>query len=126
MVACLVRRTSQLSAASRQPVLRSRHALPAVSGALAESSSDHPVGASTSVHLSDLHRHTPVSGWSVLNCFQRIEDYTPTADRYIVDSAFHPPWDNKTQISLRYLVADRSEAGRRPATSWNFTYHLAR
>jgi len=23
-------------------------------------------------------------------------------------------------------VADRSEAGRRPAASWNLTYHLAR
>ena len=91
MVACLVRSTSQLPAASRQFVLRSRDALPAVSGALAESSSDRLVGASTSVHLSALHHRTPVSGWSVLNCFQRIEDYKPTADRYIVDSAFHPP-----------------------------------
>jgi len=32
----------------------------------------------------------------------------------------------KSQIPLRYLVADRSEAGRRPATSWNLAYHLAR
>jgi len=35
---------------------------------------------------------------------------------------------DKSQISLRYLylVADRSEAGRRPAASWNLAYHLAR
>ena len=32
----------------------------------------------------------------------------------------------KGQIPLRYLVADRSEAGRRPAVSWNLAYHLAR
>jgi len=25
----------------------------------------------------------------------------------------------KSQIPLRHLVADRSEAGRRPAASWN-------
>jgi len=30
-----------------------------------------------------------------------------------------------SQIPLRYLVADRSEAGRRPAASWNLAYHLA-
>jgi len=29
------------------------------------------------------------------------------------------------QIPLRYLVADRFEAGRRPASSWNLAYHLA-
>jgi len=33
---------------------------------------------------------------------------------------------NWGQIPLRYLVADRSEAGRRPAASWNLAYHLAR
>jgi len=33
---------------------------------------------------------------------------------------------NKGQIPLRYLVADRSEAGRRPAANWNLAYHLAR
>jgi len=32
----------------------------------------------------------------------------------------------KSQTPLRYLVADRSEAGRRPAASWNLAYHLAR
>jgi len=32
----------------------------------------------------------------------------------------------KSQIPLRYLVADKSEAGRRPAASWNLAYHLAR
>jgi len=32
----------------------------------------------------------------------------------------------KSQFPLRYLVADRSEAGRRPAASWNLAYHLAR
>jgi len=31
----------------------------------------------------------------------------------------------KGQIPLRYLVADRFEAGRRPAASWNLAYHLA-
>ena len=31
----------------------------------------------------------------------------------------------KSQIPLRYLVADRSEAGRRPAASWNLAYHLS-
>ena len=30
----------------------------------------------------------------------------------------------KRQIPLRYLVADRFEAGRRPAASWNLAYHL--
>jgi len=29
----------------------------------------------------------------------------------------------KSQIPLRYLVADRSEAGRSPAASWNLVYH---
>jgi len=33
---------------------------------------------------------------------------------------------SKSQIPLRYLLADRSEAGRRPAASWNLAYHLAR
>ena len=32
----------------------------------------------------------------------------------------------KSQIPLRYLVADRFEAGRRPAVSRNLAYHLAR
>jgi len=32
----------------------------------------------------------------------------------------------KSQIPLRYLVADRSEAGRRSAASWNLAYHLTR
>jgi len=32
----------------------------------------------------------------------------------------------KSQIPLHYLVADRSEAGRRPAASWNLAYHLTR
>jgi len=32
----------------------------------------------------------------------------------------------KSQIQLRYLVADRSEAGRRRAAGWNLAYHLAR
>jgi len=31
----------------------------------------------------------------------------------------------KGQIPLRYLVADRFEAGRRPAASWNLANHLA-
>jgi len=30
----------------------------------------------------------------------------------------------KSQIPLRYLVAEWSEAGRRPAASWNLAYHL--
>jgi len=33
---------------------------------------------------------------------------------------------SKSQIPLRYLLADRSEAGRRPVASWNLAYHLAR
>jgi len=33
---------------------------------------------------------------------------------------------SQSQIPLRYLVADRSEAGRRPAASRNLAYHLAR
>ena len=33
---------------------------------------------------------------------------------------------DKSQIPLRYLVADRSEAGRKPAASCNLAYHLAR
>jgi len=33
---------------------------------------------------------------------------------------------SKSQIAIRYLVGDRSEAGRRPAASWNLAYHLAR
>jgi len=32
---------------------------------------------------------------------------------------------DKGQIPLRYLVADRFEAGRRPAASWNLAYHPA-
>jgi len=32
----------------------------------------------------------------------------------------------RSQIPLRYLVADRFEDGRRPAPSWNLAYHLAR
>jgi len=32
----------------------------------------------------------------------------------------------KGQIPLRYLVADKFEAGRRRAASWNLAYHLAR
>ena len=32
----------------------------------------------------------------------------------------------KSQTPLRYLVVDRSEAGGRPAASWNLAYHLAR
>jgi len=35
-------------------------------------------------------------------------------------------WHHESQIPLRYLVADSSEAGRRPAASWNVAYHLAR
>jgi len=31
-----------------------------------------------------------------------------------------------SQIPLRYLVTGRSEAGRRPAASWNLACHLAR
>jgi len=31
-----------------------------------------------------------------------------------------------SQIPLRYLVADRSEDGRRHAASWNLAYHLPR
>jgi len=31
----------------------------------------------------------------------------------------------KSQIPLRYLVADRSKAGRRPAVSWKLAYQLA-
>jgi len=30
------------------------------------------------------------------------------------------------ETAERYLVADRSEAGRRPTASWNLAYHLAR
>jgi len=30
-----------------------------------------------------------------------------------------------SQIPLRYLVADTSKAGRRPAASWNLAYQLA-
>jgi len=30
------------------------------------------------------------------------------------------------QIPLCYFIADRFEAGRRPAASWNLAYHLAR
>jgi len=37
-----------------------------------------------------------------------------------------PEYTAKSQIPLRYLVADKSEAGRRPAASWNLAYHLAR
>jgi len=33
---------------------------------------------------------------------------------------------SKGQIPLHYLVADRYEAGRRPAASWNLACHLAR
>jgi len=33
---------------------------------------------------------------------------------------------DKGQIPLRYLITDRSEAGRRPSVSWNLAYHLAR
>jgi len=29
-------------------------------------------------------------------------------------------------LKAKFLVADRSEAGRRPAVSWNVAYHLAR
>jgi len=32
---------------------------------------------------------------------------------------------SKSQIPLRYPVADRFEDGRRPAASWNLAYHLA-
>jgi len=32
----------------------------------------------------------------------------------------------KSQIPLRYLIADRLEAGRRPAANRNLAYHLAR
>ena len=31
-----------------------------------------------------------------------------------------------SRIPLRYLVADRSDAGHRPVASWNLAYHLAR
>jgi len=34
--------------------------------------------------------------------------------------------NSKGQIPLGYLVADRSEAGRRPAASWNLAYHPVR
>jgi len=37
---------------------------------------------------------------------------------------FSPLVIGKGQIPLRYLVADRSEAGRRPAASWNLAYRL--
>jgi len=42
------------------------------------------------------------------------------------------PWSFTKRMLLQakfhyaILVADRSEAGRRPATSWNLAYHLAR
>jgi len=32
----------------------------------------------------------------------------------------------KAKFHYATLVADRSEAGRRPAASWNLAYHLAR
>jgi len=38
----------------------------------------------------------------------------------------HHHMRRKGQIPLRYLVADRSEAGRRPAASRNLADHLER
>jgi len=32
----------------------------------------------------------------------------------------------KAKFNYAILVADRSEAGRRPAPIWNLAYHLAR
>jgi len=32
----------------------------------------------------------------------------------------------KAKFHYAILVAERSEAGRRPAASWNLAYHLAR
>jgi len=32
----------------------------------------------------------------------------------------------KAEFHYAILVADRSEAGRRPAASWNLAYHVAR
>jgi len=32
----------------------------------------------------------------------------------------------KAKLHYTMLVADRSEAGRRPEVSWNFAYHVAR
>jgi len=37
----------------------------------------------------------------------------------ILALAGYTPCISKGQIPLRYLVADRFEAGRRPAASWN-------
>jgi len=38
-------------------------------------------------------------------------------------------YNSRAQLRAKFhyaiLVADRSEAGRRPATSWNLAYHLA-
>ena len=51
--------------------------------------------------------------------------------RFVVDfavgySLLYKKSTTKSQIPLRYLMADRSEAGRRPAASRNLAYHLAR
>jgi len=40
--------------------------------------------------------------------------------------ALHGLLTFKAKFHYSYLVADRSEAGRRPAASWNLTYHLVR
>jgi len=35
-------------------------------------------------------------------------------------------WITKAELHYAILVANKSEAGRRPAASWNLAYHLAR
>ena len=62
---CVVRSSPELSAASRQLVLRTRDAVPAVNDVMAEGSAQHRVGASVAVRLSGVHRRTSVSGLSV-------------------------------------------------------------
>jgi len=43
-----------------------------------------------------------------------------------IETVVMPGVSGESHIPLRYLVADRLEAGHRPAASWNLAYHLAR
>ena len=62
-------------------------------------------------------------------CFRESMPYIVS---YMVSQKIRPAPCNtildlvKAKFHYAVLVADRSEAGRRPAVSWNLAYHLAR
>jgi len=59
-------------------------------------------------------RHDVMHFWLFVECAKVVG--ATSSEGVLVKAKFH----------YAILVTDRSEAGRRPAASWNLAYHLAR